>query len=104
MLNILIDRASIASDGAGSFRMNGEVLGNDSTSVPVRIVTVKGSLINAGVPDLKAGPGAQVELEALVLFSLSPESLLEAANRSNGGPVKVERPIQLILCGTPGDQ
>ena len=42
-------------------------------------------------------------LEALVLFSLSPEALLEASNRSsNGRAVAVNRPLQLILFGTEG--
>jgi hypothetical protein len=42
-------------------------------------------------------------LDALVLFSLSPEALLEASNRSsNGRAVAVNRPLQLILFGTEG--
>ena len=104
VLGVVIDRASIESDGAGSFRMNGHVLIDPSTPVPVRIITVKGSAINAGITKLRRGTGTQVELEALVLFSLSPESLLAAAEKSNGRAVAVERPIQLILYGTPGDQ
>jgi hypothetical protein len=44
-------------------------------------------------------------MEALVLFSLSPESLVEAATKSsNGRAVMVDRPVQLILYGTPDEQ
>ena len=104
VLDIDIDQSSIASDGAGSFRMNGEVLVDNSTKVPVRIVTAKGSLINTDMPTIKNGPKANASMEALVLFSLSPESLLAAANKSHGDPVAVEQPIQLILYGPPNSQ
>lgn len=105
LLDLIIDRASIADDGAGSFRMNGEVVVDSSTTVPVRIVTVKGSPINDEIQRIRSGRRATVSMdEALVLFSLSPESLLDAANRSNGDPVVVDRPIQLILYGTPDSE
>ena len=42
-----------------------------------------------------------MRLEALVLFSLSPEALLEAARRNTGERVEVEGPIQLIVYGVP---
>lgn len=101
VLEIIIDRASIASDGDGSFRMNGEVVIDDETIVPVRIVTAKGSPINDEIERIKSRRRAHVSMEALVLFSLSPESLLEAANQSNGSAINVDRPIQLILYGPP---
>lgn len=101
VLDIIIDRDSIANDGAGSFRMDGDVVVDGSTSVPVRIVTVKDSPINADMPKIKSGPQASVSMEALVLFSLSPEALLAAANKSGGDAVVVDRPIQLILYGSP---
>ena len=101
-LDLLIDRASITNDGAGSFRMNGEVVVDDSTTVRVRIVTVKGSPINNSMSTIKRRAGATESMDgALVLYSLSPESLLDAANKSGGNPVTVDRPIQLILYGTP---
>jgi hypothetical protein len=40
-------------------------------------------------------------MQALVLFSLSPKALLDAANESQGSAVAVETPLQLILYGTP---
>jgi len=104
VLNITIDQSSIAGDGGGSFRMNGEVLVDNSTKVQVRIVTAKGSLINKDMPTIKSGPPANASMEALVLFSLSPESLLDAANKSHGDAIAVERPIQLILYGPPNSQ
>jgi hypothetical protein len=103
VVDIVIDRDSIASDGAGSFRMNGEVLIDDETSAPVRVVTVKGSQINTDIEKLKAKKKKNISMQALVLFSLSPAALLDAANQSNGSPVPVETPIQLILYGTPNE-
>ena len=101
VLDLVIDRDTITSDGAGSFRMNGEVVIDDETSAPVRIVTVKGSPINAEVEKIKGKKRKHVSMTALILFSLSPEALLEAANESNGTPVAVEMPLQLILYGPP---
>jgi hypothetical protein len=103
-ITIDIDRASIAGDGSGSFRMNADVALDDGTLVPVRVVTVANSQINATIAKVRSRSRARVDLEALVLFSLSPEMLLEAANRSTGSAISVDRPIQLILYGTPDDQ
>ena len=99
VLDIVIDRSSIASDGAGSFRMNGEVAVDDSTAVPVRIVTVRGSPINGDMPRIRSRRRAKVPITGLVLFSLSPESLRDAVSQSNGNEAAVVRPIQLILYG-----
>jgi hypothetical protein len=101
VLDMVIDRDSITSDGAGSFRMNAEVIIDDETSAPVHVVTVKGSAINDEIEKIKKQEEKNVSMQALVLFSLSPEALLEAANQSNGNPVAVETPIQLILYGPP---
>jgi len=49
----------------------------------------------------RTGARNTLRLEALVLFSLSPEALLEAARRSTGERVEVEGPIQLIVYGVP---
>lgn len=104
-LEITIERASIEGDGGGSFRMNGDVIVDESTAVPVRVVTVKGTRINDVVSKMRSGGRDTLDLDALVLFSLSPEALLEAANKSTGGKVvAVTRPIQLILYGTPDDE
>ena len=103
-LQLAITRSSIEGDGAGSFRMDGEVVVDDSTTVPVRVVTIKGSSINDVVSRMRTSSRTTFDLEALVLFSLSPKSLLDAANRSTGQVVRVERPLQLILYGTPDDQ
>ncbi len=104
-LDLLIDRASITSDGDGSFRMNGSVSVDDSTTVPVRIVTVSGSPINASMPKIKKHSGPTETMPgALILYSLSPEALLTAANKSHGQSVTVQTPIQLILYGVPDSQ
>lgn len=101
VLDIVIDRDSITSDGAGSFRMNADVVIDDETSAPVRVVTIKGSPINDDIAKLKGQDQKNISMHALVLFSLSPEALLEAANQSDGNPIDVETPIQLILYGPP---
>ena len=103
VLDVSIDATTISGDGAGSFRMDGEVAVDDSTTVPVSLVTVKGSPINDQMPKIKAR-GKPVNMEALILFSLSPKALLDAANKSTGDPVEVERPLQLIVYGTPDTQ
>ena len=54
-VELRIDRASITSDGAGSFRMDGDAVMDDATRVPVRIVTVKGSPINDAMPGYQEG-------------------------------------------------
>jgi hypothetical protein len=104
VIEFVIDRSSITSDGAGSFRMNGEVEIDGSTAIPIRIVTVKGSPINDDIGKMKTRRHLQIGMTALVLFSLSPESLLDAANQSNGNDVTAERPIQLILFGPPSSE
>lgn len=103
VVDIVIDRDTIVSDGAGSFRMDGEVVIDDENSAPVHIVTIKGSPINDQIQKLKSKKNKNVDMHALVLFSLSPVALLEAANESNGNPVAVETPLQLILYGTAED-
>jgi len=102
VLQVNIDRASIVGDGAGSFRMTGDVVTGDST-VPVRLVSIKGTAMNDAIGKLRANSG-RTSLEALVLFSLAPEALLDAANKSTGKAESVDRPIQLILYGTPDDR
>ena len=103
VLEINVDRASIAPDPAGSFRMNGEVVLEDGSAVPVRMVTIKDSPYNSTIGEIRSnGSGDFVALgEVLVLFSLSPEFLLTAATQSNGQPVMIQHPIQLILFGPP---
>jgi hypothetical protein len=101
VLDIVIDKNSIASDGAGSFRMDAVVAVDDETSAPVHIVTAKGSPINDEIAKLKGKRRRNVSMQALVLFSLSPKALLDAANESQGTPVAVDKPLQLILYGTP---
>jgi hypothetical protein len=103
VLDIVIDRNSIVSDGAGSFRMDGVVAVDEETSAPVHLVTAKGSPINDEIEKLKSGRRKNISMQALVLFSLSPKALLDAANESQGTPVAVEEPIQLILYGTPNN-
>lgn len=101
-LELNVEKATIASDGAGSFRMNGQVVLSDGTTVPVRMVTASGSPINAEIENLKRKRAAMVSMgQVLVLFSLSPQALLDAVTQSNGKQVEVVMPLQLILFGAP---
>jgi hypothetical protein len=101
VLDLLVDGTSIAGDGGGSFRMNGEVIIDDETTAPVTIVTAKGSPVNEEINQVKKSKAKQVRKTWLVLFSLSPQALLDAANQSHGNPVEVQRPLQLISYGEP---
>ncbi|HKN83504.1 MAG TPA: hypothetical protein VJW17_08710 [Pyrinomonadaceae bacterium] len=103
VLEVNVEPKSIAADGAGSFRMNGQVVLDDGENVPVSMVTVSASPFNDTIARLQSGGRKNIVNlgEVLVLFSLSPQFLLEAANKSNGQAVAIERPIQLILYGPP---
>jgi len=103
VVDLVINRNSIAGDGAGSLRMEGEVVIDDGTQVPVHLVTALGSPINDTILKVKAKQTQNIQMTALVLFSLSPKALLDAASQSQGGPVKVVTPLQLILYGPPED-
>jgi len=104
VLDLVIDKASIINDATGSFRMKGAVVLENSTNLPVQIVTVLGSRIKDEIAKIKKSKRKQVSIQGLVLFSLSPQALLEAANKSDGSPVDVRQPIQLILYGTPDSE
>jgi len=106
-LDLSIDRASISADTGGSYRMNGEVLVDGDSTVQVRVVSAVGTAINDAVGRMKSAGGDRAPIQdALVLFSISPEALQTAFNRSQGpsDQVDLDRPIQLILFGTKDDR
>lgn len=100
LLDITIDRDSI-TDSAGSFFMDGVAVGDNEEPTDVRLVTVRGSDINDLVGKIKKGARKHVSMEALVLYSLNPQTLYVAAQKSRGKEVAVETPIQLIVYGPP---
>jgi hypothetical protein len=103
VLTLKIDGSSIADDGAGSLAANAEIVVDDSTSVPVHLVSPKGSKGSDELTKIKSGKKASVTEDMLVLYSLSPQALLDAANKSSGGDaIDVDEPIQLIVYGLPG--
>lgn len=104
--DLRIQRTSITEDSGGSFQMLGDVVMADDSKIPVRIVTVKGSQVNdVTIAKLKKKTAAVQTLDdMLVLYSLSPQSLLAAANKSTGNAVTVDRPVQLILYGKPEEE
>ena len=101
VLQVDVDPKTISADSDGSFRMDGQVVLDDGEKVPVRLVTVKDSPFNDSIDKLRSRKNIVSLGDVLVLFSLSPEFLLEAANKSNGKPIPIEHPIQLILYGPP---
>lgn len=101
VLEVDIDPKTISPDNSGCFRMAGQVVLDDGDTIGVRVVTVKGSPFNDSVEKLRGRKNIVNLGQVLVLFSLSPEFLLQAANKSNGNAIPVEHPIQLILYGPP---
>ena len=75
-----------------------------SCNASLHLLHVLESVTTVDPIDISFESRARIDLEALVLFSLSPEALLEAANKSTGAAVPVDRAIQLILYGSPEDQ
>jgi hypothetical protein len=101
VLDVRILRDTIKDDGDGSSRMDGEVIFGRQHPDPVHLVSIKGTDLNKKIQNMTNGQRAKVRLEMLVLFSLSPEALVEAAAKSHGGRVVVGKPLQLILYGEP---
>lgn len=101
VLEVDLDPKTISADGDGSFRMDGQVVLDDGDKIPVRLVTIKDSPFNNAVDKLRSRKNIVNLGEVLVLFSLSPEFLLQAANKSNSKAIPIEHPIQLILYGPP---
>ena len=100
MLDLRFQRDKIKAI-RGGHRIPGEVLIESNTPGPVSIVTVAGSGIDAHIAKLKSGKRKTIDLEGLILFSLNPETLHDAAAKSSGNPVEVDTPLQLILYGVP---
>ena len=101
VLEVAIDPKTISADGEGSFRMSGQVVLDDGTVIPVHVATVKDSSFNKAIDKLRSRKNIVNLGEVLVLFSLSPQALLDGASKSNGKPIPIEYPIQLILYGPP---
>jgi hypothetical protein len=83
----------------GGHRIAGEVVLTRSKAIPVSLLTVAGTAIDDRVVKFKAGARKTITLDTLVLFSLSPAALMDAAANSRGSRVVVRKPIQLILYG-----
>jgi hypothetical protein len=88
-----------AADIDGSYRMNGEVILDSGQDVPVKLLTAKGTAINDTIAKLIQQGKTSAQYDFLVLFSLDPVALYNAATQSNGTAVEVKEPIQLIIYG-----
>ncbi len=100
LVDITIDRESI-TEVDGSHFMDGVAVAESEQPTDVRLITVRGSDINDTIAKIKKGNRKHVSMEALVLFSLNPQTLFAAAQKSKGQEIKVETPIQLIVYGAP---
>lgn len=98
VVDLSFDTASIRQL-PGGFRMDGQAVFGRKDRVPVSLVTVAGSEFGKTVAQLRLGKAKKVTLEALVLFSLDPAALFQAAKDSHGKEVAVPNPIQLIVYG-----
>ncbi|KAB2880914.1 hypothetical protein F9K33_02845 [bacterium] len=96
-LQLQLEKSLIKKE-AGGHSLKGSV-NFTGESVDVDCVTVEGSLVDKNLNKLFGKRRQKIKREVLVLFSLNPSSLLEAANRSNGQQVTVINPLQLIIYG-----
>jgi len=83
----------------GSHRMDGEVILSQNQKVSVRLLTAAGSGINNTIAQLKQKGRKTATYDFLVLFSLDPVALYNAAKESKGQTVEVNKPLQLIVYG-----
>lgn len=88
-----------AAEIDGSYRMDGAVILDSGQDVAVRLLTCKGTVINDAIATLIQKGKASAQFDFLVLFSLDPVALYNAATSSQGDPVAVRQPIQLIVYG-----
>jgi|HubBroStandDraft_6_1064221.scaffolds.fasta_scaffold36206_4 hypothetical protein len=88
-----------AVDIDGSYRMNGAVILDSGQDVAVKLLTSKGTAINGTIAKLIQAGKPSAQYDFLVLFSLDPVALYDAATQSQGDPVEVKEPIQLIIYG-----
>jgi hypothetical protein len=79
--------------------MNGQVVFGRKDGTRVSLVTVANSEFGKAVARLKQSKAKKNTLEALVLFSLDPAVLYQAAKDSHGKQVALQNPIQLIIYG-----
>lgn len=93
-----------ASNIDGSYRMNGAVILDAGQEVAVKLLTCKGTPINDTIAGLIKQHKTSAQYDFLVLFSLDPVALYDAASQSHGDPVDVKEPIQLIIYGEGQDE
>ena len=95
-LRIRRDKIESRDDGQ---RIIAEVVLEDKKALPVKIVTIKGTEIHTQLERFRTGRRASTRLDGLVLFSLDPAALADAARAGGGETTIVEKPLQLILYG-----
>lgn len=97
-LSVGVDLQSAANID-GSYRMSGAVILDSGQNVPVKLLTSKGTAINDTIATLIQKGKTSAQYDFLVLFSLDPVALYNAATQSHGDSVEVKEPIQLIIYG-----
>lgn len=101
ILNLSIDKSSIKKV-SGGHTMTGQVLFTSGKRYKTELISVSNTAFDQSVT--KQSNKGRWKVEALVLFSLSPSKILEAAEKDDATPnddtpVKVKNPIQLIIYG-----
>jgi len=88
-----------ATDIEGSYRMSGVVILDSGQEVSVRLLVPQGTSIRDAISKLIQKGKTSAQFDFLVLFSLDPVALRDAATQSTGEPVEVKEPLQLIIYG-----
>jgi hypothetical protein len=83
----------------GGHSIEGKAILENGKDYSVTFITVQGSPIDDQIAKWMTGNKTKFSFDALVLFSLSPKALYEAAMQSNSDKKTVSNPIQLIIYG-----
>ena len=67
--------------------------------VSVKLLVPQGTSIRDAISKLIQKGKTSAQFDFLVLFSLDPVALHDAATQSTGEPVEVKEPLQLIIYG-----
>lgn len=103
----IIDLSFSSSDVkplTGGFRIEGHAVLSRKELIPVSLVIVAESDFGKDLAEIRGRKAKKYSFEALVLFSLNPVALYQAAKTSHGKEVPVPDPIQLIVYGETGSR
>jgi len=79
--------------------IGGVVILDSGQEVSVKLLVPQGTSIRDAISKLIQKGKTSAQFDFLVLFSLDPVALHDAATQSTGEPVEVKEPLQLIIYG-----